>query len=139
VTGLRVVDASTLPFQVSSHLMSVLYGLVRFFLAMRRRAADLIKADHPAGNVTTGVEIHPNSDTSKCLEVQSTSYSNGVLVERVHKQNTRIPIADCVAASMTATAEQTSSGRSPEAPLPFGLPGPTTVSTPVRALPTAYR
>lgn len=28
VTGLRVVDGSILPFQVSSHLMSVLYGLV---------------------------------------------------------------------------------------------------------------
>jgi choline dehydrogenase-like flavoprotein len=29
VSGLRVVDGSILPFQVSSHLMSVLYGLVR--------------------------------------------------------------------------------------------------------------
>ena len=29
VNGLRVVDGSILPFQVSSHLMSVLYGLVR--------------------------------------------------------------------------------------------------------------
>lgn len=28
VSGLRVVDGSILPFQVSSHLMSVLYGLV---------------------------------------------------------------------------------------------------------------
>ena len=28
VNGLRVVDGSILPFQVSSHLMSVLYGLV---------------------------------------------------------------------------------------------------------------
>jgi len=28
VTGLRVVDGSTLPFQVSAHLMTVLYGLV---------------------------------------------------------------------------------------------------------------
>ena len=32
VSGLRVVDGSILPFQVSSHLMSVLYGLVRFIL-----------------------------------------------------------------------------------------------------------
>jgi choline dehydrogenase-like flavoprotein len=32
-TGLRVVDASILPFQVSSHLMSVLYGLVSAFAA----------------------------------------------------------------------------------------------------------
>jgi choline dehydrogenase-like flavoprotein len=32
VSGLRVVDGSILPFQVSSHLMSVLYGLVSFTL-----------------------------------------------------------------------------------------------------------
>jgi choline dehydrogenase-like flavoprotein len=31
VSGLRVVDGSILPFQVSSHLMSVLYGLVSHF------------------------------------------------------------------------------------------------------------
>lgn len=38
VQGLRVLDASVLPFQVSSHLMTVLYGLAE-------RAAQLIKQD----------------------------------------------------------------------------------------------
>lgn len=36
--GLRVLDASVLPFQVSSHLMTVLYGLAE-------RAAEVIKKD----------------------------------------------------------------------------------------------
>ncbi|KLT38640.1 alcohol oxidase, partial [Cutaneotrichosporon oleaginosum] len=38
VGGLRVVDGSNLPFQLSSHLMTVLYGLAE-------RAAELIAAD----------------------------------------------------------------------------------------------
>lgn len=46
VDGLRVVDGSNLPFQVSSHLMSVLYGLAE-------RAAELIAADN-AGSTSTG-------------------------------------------------------------------------------------
>lgn len=39
VEGLRVVDGSNLPFQVSSHLMSVLYGIAE-------RAAEVIAEDH---------------------------------------------------------------------------------------------
>ncbi|RSH94240.1 hypothetical protein EHS25_004043 [Saitozyma podzolica] len=98
-TGLRVVDASLLPFQMSSHLMSVLYGL-------SERAADIIKAAHSGPTPTsssssssatstsssasssstapptvTGVAIHPQLDSTKCLEVRGSSYSNGVLVD----------------------------------------------------------
>jgi hypothetical protein len=117
-TGLRVVDASLLPFQMSSDLMSVLYGLVRHHvLSMRKpanayvtfqseRAAKIIKAAHSGPTPTsssssssasstsssasssstapptvTGVVIHPQLDNTMCLEVQGTSYSNGVLVE----------------------------------------------------------
>lgn len=119
-TGLRVVDASLLPFQMSSHLMSVLYGLVRYHVVSMRnpayayvtfqseRAAEIIKAAHSGPTPTsssssssasstlssasssstappavTGMVIHPQLDTSKCLEVRGTSYSNGVLVESV--------------------------------------------------------
>ncbi|BEJ14502.1 hypothetical protein CspHIS471_0402690 [Cutaneotrichosporon sp. HIS471] len=45
VQGLRVVDGSNLPFQVSSHLMSVLYGLAE-------RAAQLIAEDNAGTNGT---------------------------------------------------------------------------------------
>lgn len=41
VSGLRVVDGSILPFQVSSHLMSVLYGLVSPILSGKHRSSIL--------------------------------------------------------------------------------------------------
>jgi choline dehydrogenase-like flavoprotein len=67
VDGLRVVDGSNLPFQVSSHLMSVLFGLAE-------RAAELIAADNEGGGgpgpePTPGTAIHPVRDATKCLEV----------------------------------------------------------------------
>lgn len=79
INNLRVVDGSILPFQVSSHLMSVLYGLAE-------RAAELIKADH-TGNTPTppptseGVQIHPNGNTGKCLDVGASTPSNGSPVD----------------------------------------------------------
>ncbi|BEI83829.1 hypothetical protein CcaverHIS002_0404330 [Cutaneotrichosporon cavernicola] len=45
VQGLRVVDGSNLPFQVSSHLMTVLFGLAE-------RAAQLIAEDNAGANGT---------------------------------------------------------------------------------------
>ncbi|ORY25063.1 GMC oxidoreductase-domain-containing protein [Naematelia encephala] len=107
VSNLRIVDASTLPFQVSAHLMSVLYGL-------SERASDLIKADHagsstsssssagpsstssvsqsmtsrtistssagPSATATTG-PIHPNGDTTKCVDVKDNNIANGALLQ----------------------------------------------------------
>jgi hypothetical protein len=88
VNGLRVVDGSNLPFQVSSHLMSVLYGLAE-------RASDLIKADNsgttptsssssstpsPSASSSAGRVLHPNGDTSKCLEVVNGNFANGAAV-----------------------------------------------------------
>ncbi|TXT15792.1 hypothetical protein VHUM_00295 [Vanrija humicola] len=95
VAGLRVVDSSTLPIQVSSHLMSVLYGLAE-------RAAELIKADNAGSGGTTapptssstrppvtsttapptpsGKAIRPGRDASKCLEVQWGALANGTPV-----------------------------------------------------------
>ena len=73
VNNLRVVDGSNLPFQVSSHLMSVIYGL-------SERAADLIKQAHPPSNNTnTNKTIRPSSFSNKCLQVQG-SLSNGAAV-----------------------------------------------------------
>lgn len=45
VNGLRVVDGSILPFQVSSHLMSVLYGLVRASRCISSQHRTLANAD----------------------------------------------------------------------------------------------
>ncbi|KAL1410798.1 hypothetical protein Q8F55_001740 [Vanrija albida] len=95
VAGLRVVDSSTLPIQVSSHLMSVLYGLAE-------RAAELIKADNSGATGTTtpptsssttsrttstttpptpsGKAIRPGRDATKCLEVVNGSLANGTPV-----------------------------------------------------------
>ena len=81
VNGLRVVDGSVLPFQVSSHLMSVIYGL-------SERAADLIKKDHPSNSTTTGTTIRPRANSNKCLEVKG-ALSNGAAVD----------ITDCTGAS----------------------------------------
>lgn len=77
VNNLRVVDASILPFQVSSHLMSVLYGLAE-------RAADIIKAAHPPSvnpPPTGGVAIHPNGNTAKCLDVVGGNFADGTPVD----------------------------------------------------------
>lgn len=108
VDGLRVVDGSNLPFQVSSHLMSVLYGLAE-------RAAEVIKADSsnptdptttvptpPTNTVTddvptptgtsdpvvtttppssSGVSLHPNGNTGKCLTVKGGVLGNDTPVE----------------------------------------------------------
>ncbi|KAJ9106753.1 hypothetical protein QFC19_003065 [Naganishia cerealis] len=105
VNGLRVVDASILPYQVSSHLMSVFYGFAE-------RAADVIKQDN-AGNTggptgsstttratsttsqatstssqpaTTGVAIHPNGNSNKCLDVAGNVRADGTAVEYVSPQ-----------------------------------------------------
>lgn len=82
VNNLRVVDGSVLPFQVSSHLMSVLYGL-------SERAAEIIKNAHPPSNGTgnpgnpgggNGTKtIRPKNFNNKCLQVQG-SASNGAAV-----------------------------------------------------------
>jgi choline dehydrogenase-like flavoprotein len=61
VERLRVIDASNLPFQVSSHLMSVMYGLTE-------RAADIIKVDN-GGSAGTVNE----ADTLGASEGNSTS------------------------------------------------------------------
>lgn len=101
VTGLRVVDGSNLPFQVSAHLMSVLYGLAE-------RAAELIKADN-AGSTTsssssvststssssgpgpsptpTGRMLRPAADATKCLEVAG-PFADGTAV-RIAQCDTR--------------------------------------------------
>ncbi len=62
--------------QVSSHLMSVLYGL-------SERAAGIIKEAHPAGPTPPsggGIQIHPEKDRSKCLQASSSTLANGVSV-----------------------------------------------------------
>lgn len=96
VSNLRVVDASILPFQVSSHLMSVLYGLAE-------RASDIIRAAHPTGSSSssatptsssssvsssstqppssTAIPIHPRSAPSKCLDVVDGNFANGAQVQ----------------------------------------------------------
>lgn len=81
---LRVIDGSNLPFQVSSHLMSVIYGLTE-------RAADILNTAYPQGSGTgngnttpppsgNGRQVHPNGDNSKCMEVNSDTPSNGTPV-----------------------------------------------------------
>ncbi|ORX37098.1 hypothetical protein BD324DRAFT_624787 [Kockovaella imperatae] len=72
VSGLRVIDGSVLPFQVSSHLMSVIYGLAE-------RAADLIKKDHPSSGSSTKT-IRPQNFSGKCLTVSGT-LGNGTPVQ----------------------------------------------------------
>jgi len=93
VDNLRVVDGSVLPFQVSAHLSSVLYGLAE-------RAAEVILAANPGGSdggnpdpnpnpePTNGNLIHPNGDTSKCLSVTGTPANGSPVV-----------ISDCVSSS----------------------------------------
>ncbi|KAJ9127369.1 hypothetical protein QFC24_000776 [Naganishia onofrii] len=98
VNGLRVVDASILPYQVSSHLMSVFYGFAE-------RAADVIKQDN-AGNTgggtatttratstasqpsstssqpaTTAAVIHPSGNAGKCLDVAGNARADGTAVD----------------------------------------------------------
>jgi choline dehydrogenase-like flavoprotein len=101
VQGLRIVDASILPFQVSSHLMSVVYGLAE-------RAADIIKKDNSGPPPTssssarpssssappitsrssstappaiTGRALHPASAPSQCLDVVDGNFANGTPVQ----------------------------------------------------------
>ncbi|KAJ9110960.1 hypothetical protein QFC20_002726 [Naganishia adeliensis] len=95
-TGLRVVDASILGYQVSSHLMSVLYGFAE-------RAADIIKQDNsgvtppPTSTratsttsqatstssqpASTGVAIHPTGNRNKCLDVAGNTRADGTAVD----------------------------------------------------------
>lgn len=78
VNNLRVVDGSILPFQVSSHLMSVLYGLAE-------RAAEMIKADHAGNNPSPppsdGSLIHPNGNAGKCLDIGDSTPRDGSPVD----------------------------------------------------------
>jgi len=78
VDGLRVIDGSNIPFQVSSHLMSVLYGL-------SERAAELIangggNSTNPGNPGAGGQAIHHNGDATKCLEVLGGNFENGAAV-----------------------------------------------------------
>jgi hypothetical protein len=99
VNGLRIVDASILPFQVSSHLMSVMYGLAE-------RAAEIIAKDttpptsssstpptssssrpptssssSTAPPTVTGRALRPASAPAQCLDVVDGNFVNGAPVQ----------------------------------------------------------
>ena len=83
----------------------------------------------PSGSVT----IHPNGDTSKCLDVQSANIANGTPVQMYAPFVFTLSSPLTLNLVTTATAPTRRSGLSTAARLPYKSRAPTSASTPPAA------